>query len=137
MLRNVVEPIVRNASHFQHIGILQGTKYYGVHLHPIPIPARERDPRDKHENFFFDHEDYVQAMGAEHGFAYTALRPQLVTGSTPFALNVLPLSVSTPRYGARWANRSASLARPSKCLRVLVNVDKDLGDRIEKGVRAG
>jgi nucleoside-diphosphate-sugar epimerase len=29
-------------------------------------------------------------MGARHGFKYTALRPQLVTGPTPGALNVLP-----------------------------------------------
>jgi nucleoside-diphosphate-sugar epimerase len=90
MLRNVVEPIVRTASNFHHISILQGTKVYGVHLHPIPIPARERDARKDHENFFFDHEDYVRDMGAQHGFSYTALRPQLVTGPTPDALNVLP-----------------------------------------------
>ena len=90
MLRNVVEPIVRSASNFQHISILQGTKIYGVHLHPIPIPARERDARKDHDNFFFDHEDHVREMGAQHGFKYTALRPQLVTGPTPGALNVLP-----------------------------------------------
>ena len=90
MLRNVVDPIVRAASNFQHISILQGTKVYGVHLHPIPIPARERDARKDHENFFFDHEEYVREMGAQHGFSYTALRPQLVTGPTPGALNVLP-----------------------------------------------
>jgi hypothetical protein len=36
MLRNVAEPIVRTASNFQHMSILQGTKIYGVHLHPIP-----------------------------------------------------------------------------------------------------
>ena len=90
MLQNVVEPIVRTASNFQHISILQGTKVYGVHLHPIPIPARERDARKDHDNFFFDHEDYVRDMGARHGFRYTALRPQLVTGPTPGALNVLP-----------------------------------------------
>src|SRR5260221_6433658 len=59
MLRNVVEPIVRTASNFQHISILQGTKVYGVHLHPIPVPARERDARKDHQNFFFDQEDYV------------------------------------------------------------------------------
>ena len=90
MLRNVVEPVARTASNFRHISILQGTKIYGVHLHPIPIPARERDARKDHANFFFDHEDYVRAMGAQHGFNYTALRPQLVTGSTPRALNILP-----------------------------------------------
>jgi nucleoside-diphosphate-sugar epimerase len=90
MLRNVVEPVARAASNFRHISILQGTKIYGVHLHPIPIPARERDARKDHANFFFDHEDYVREMGAQHGFNYTALRPQLVTGPTPGALNVLP-----------------------------------------------
>jgi nucleoside-diphosphate-sugar epimerase len=90
MLRNVVEPIVRTASNFEHISILQGTKIYGVHLHPIPIPAREHDARKDHPNFFFDQEAYVGEMGARHGFKYTALRPQLVTGPTPGALNVLP-----------------------------------------------
>jgi nucleoside-diphosphate-sugar epimerase len=65
MLRNVVEPIVRTAPNFQHISILQGTKIYGVHLHPIPIPARERDARKDHQNFFFDHEAYVREMGAQ------------------------------------------------------------------------
>ncbi|HEX6443629.1 MAG TPA: SDR family oxidoreductase [Streptosporangiales bacterium] len=90
MLRNVLEPVVRNAEGFRHISILQGTKIYGVHLHPIPIPARERDAVADHDNFFFDHEEYVREMGARHGFSYTALRPQLVAGATPGALNVLP-----------------------------------------------
>ena len=61
-----------------------------IHLHPIAIPARESDPRDNHPNFFFDQQDYVRDAGAEHGFTYTALRPQLVTGHIPGALNVLP-----------------------------------------------
>ena len=90
MLRNVVEPILRKAPNFRHISILQGTKVYGVHLHPIPIPARERDAHPDHPNFFFDQEAFVRETGAKHGFDYTALRPQLVTGPTPGALNVLP-----------------------------------------------
>src|ERR1700753_3139836 len=89
-LRNVVEPILSSANDFQHVSILQGTKAYGVHLHPIPIPARESDPRHNHPNFFLDQQDYVRDAGARHGFAYTVLRPQLVTGKTPGALNVLP-----------------------------------------------
>ncbi|QBR02911.1 SDR family oxidoreductase [Paraburkholderia pallida] len=90
MLRNVIEPLVADKTTLKHVSILQGTKAYGVHLHPIAIPARESDPRDDHANFFFDQQDYLSAAAAKHGFAYTVLRPQLVTGKTPGALNVLP-----------------------------------------------
>jgi nucleoside-diphosphate-sugar epimerase len=75
MLRNVIEPLVSGKSVLKHVSILQGTKAYGVHLHPIAIPARESDPRDNHPNFFFDQQDYVRDAGAKHGFTYTALRP--------------------------------------------------------------
>jgi nucleoside-diphosphate-sugar epimerase len=90
MLRNVIEPLISGTSALKHVSILQGTKAYGVHLHPIAIPARESDPRDDHANFFFDQQDYIRDMGAKHGFTYTVLRPQLVTGDIPGALNVLP-----------------------------------------------
>ena len=53
MLRNVIEPL-SGKSALKHVSIVQGTKAYGVHLHPIAIPARESDPRDNHANFFFD-----------------------------------------------------------------------------------
>jgi hypothetical protein len=108
---DVVEPILANASNFQHISILQGTKVYGVHLHPIPIPARERDPRDPHDNFFLDQEDYVREMGAKHGFSYTALRPQLVTSPTPGALNVLP---AIGVYAAIRREKGEPPARPAR-----------------------
>jgi nucleoside-diphosphate-sugar epimerase len=90
MLRNVIEPLVSRGRGLKHVSILQGTKAYGVHLHPISIPARESDPRDDHRNFFFDQQDYVRDAGAKHAFNWTVLRPQLVTGRTPGALNVLP-----------------------------------------------
>jgi hypothetical protein len=57
------------------MGILQGTKAYGVHLHPIPIPAREDAPRDDHENAFFLQEDYIETKAAERELFYTGLRP--------------------------------------------------------------
>jgi nucleoside-diphosphate-sugar epimerase len=90
MLRNVIEPLVSREPGLKHVSILQGTKAYGVHLHPIAIPARESETRDDHRNFFFDQQDYVREAGAIHGFNWTVLRPQLVTGKTPGALNVLP-----------------------------------------------
>lgn len=90
MLRNLVEALVAQKSPLRHVSIMQGTKAYGGHVRPMPIPARESDPRFPHANFFLDQEDYVRETGARHGFAWTALRPQLVTGKTPGALNVLP-----------------------------------------------
>lgn len=90
MLRNVVETLLAAKAPLKHVSILQGTKAYGGHVRPMPIPARESDPRFPHANFFLDQEDYIRDTGASHGFSYTALRPQLVTGKTPGALNVLP-----------------------------------------------
>src|ERR1700712_5400370 len=42
MLRNLMEPLCAAATGLQHVSLLQGTKAYGVHIHPVPIPARER-----------------------------------------------------------------------------------------------
>ena len=42
MLRNVIEPLVSGKSALKHVSILQGTKAYGVHLHPIAIPRLPR-----------------------------------------------------------------------------------------------
>jgi hypothetical protein len=95
MLRDVVEPIVRAASNFQHISILQGTKIYDVHLHPIPIPARERDARRDHQNFFFDQEAYVREMGAKHGFTMPPLLP-------PFPFPVWNKPSRQERVDKRW-----------------------------------
>ncbi|MFI5426589.1 hypothetical protein [Aeromicrobium sp. UC242_57] len=43
MLRHVIAPLCSSAD-LSHITLLQGGKAYGVHLHDVPIPARERMP---------------------------------------------------------------------------------------------
>jgi len=80
MLRNVVEPLSAVA-HLEHVTLMQGTKAYGVHLHPIPIPARERYPRDDHPNFYWLQEDYIKETSERMGFAWTILRPVQVVGA--------------------------------------------------------
>jgi nucleoside-diphosphate-sugar epimerase len=92
MLRNLLEPVLAAGSELQHVSLLQGTKAYGVHLHPIPVPARERLPRDPHRNFYWLQEDYVREEAARHGFAWTILRPQLIVGSPLNApMNMIPV----------------------------------------------
>jgi nucleoside-diphosphate-sugar epimerase len=91
MLKNTLEPIV-DTNQLENVSILQGTKAYGIHLHPMPIPARERAPRDDHANFYWLQEDYLKEQAAQHGFRWSVLRPQLIIGSTiGAAMNLAPV----------------------------------------------
>jgi nucleoside-diphosphate-sugar epimerase len=91
MLRHLLEPLMQ-ASRIEHVTLLQGTKAYGVHLHAIPVPARERYPRDAHANFYWLQEDYVREQSARQGFGWTILRPTVVLGpNVGVVMNVLPV----------------------------------------------
>ncbi len=105
MLSNVLDPVAARGS-LQHVSVLQGTKAYGAHLHDVRLPLRESAPRDPHENFYWLHEDHVRMRAAEHGFAFTLLRPQVVVGWAPgAAMNpVVPLGA--------YAALCATLGRP-------------------------
>jgi nucleoside-diphosphate-sugar epimerase len=92
MLRNVLDPVIAASPGLQHVSMLQGTKAYGVHLHPITIPARERQSRDPHDNFYWLQEDLLAAEAERHGFSWTIFRPQLIVGSTLNApMNMIPV----------------------------------------------
>ncbi len=91
MLAHLIEPLAA-LGNLQHVAILQGTKAYGVHLHPIPIPARERYPRDDHQNFYWLQEDFLVEQATRYGFSWTIFRPTVVLGpSYGVAMNVLPV----------------------------------------------
>jgi nucleoside-diphosphate-sugar epimerase len=91
MLRNLLDPLAEVAS-LQHVTLLQGTKAYGVHRHPIRIPARERHPRDDHPNFYWLQEDHLRQVCADRGVEWTILRPQLVVGPAyGVAMNLPPV----------------------------------------------
>ena len=80
MLRHLFEPLSRVALGLRHVSLFQGTKAYGVHLHPVPVPARETAPRDPHENFYWLQEDYLRERRTGAAWSFTIWRPQLVFG---------------------------------------------------------
>lgn len=91
MLQNLFEPLEAAAKNLQHVSLLQGTKAYGVHLAPFPVPARERWPRHQHENFYWLQEDYLREKQQGKAWHWTILRPQLIFGEAIGGnLNVLP-----------------------------------------------
>src|ERR1035437_3625977 len=79
-LSNLMEPLSKASPGLQHVSLLRGPKAYGVHLHPMRIPGRERQPRDPHENFYWLQEDYIRQKSSEDGWAFSIWRPQVVVG---------------------------------------------------------
>jgi len=84
MLRNLFEPLEAAAPGLAHISLMQGAKAYGVHIHHLNSPVKERWPRDDHANFYWLQEDFIRARRAAGGnWTYTIFRPHLVVGFAP------------------------------------------------------
>jgi nucleoside-diphosphate-sugar epimerase len=106
MLQNLLEPLTAAAKGLKHVSLLQGTKAYGVHLHPMRVPGRERQPRDNHKNFYWLQEDYLKGKSAKEGWAFSIWRPQLIVGPNHGVVMNLP-----PIIGA-YAAICKELGRP-------------------------
>jgi nucleoside-diphosphate-sugar epimerase len=109
MLRHVLAPLIR-AGGLRHVTLLQGTKAYGVHHHPIRVPSRESEPRDPHENFYWLQEDLVRGLAAEAGFEWTIFRPPLIVGPNHgVAMNLVPVIAA---YAVLRASEGLAFAYP-------------------------
>lgn len=80
MLRNLLDALQPAAKGLRHITLMQGTKAYGGHVEPAPVPAKERWPRHRHENFYWLQEDLLRERQPQAAWTFTVLRPQLVFG---------------------------------------------------------
>ncbi|HLY81122.1 MAG TPA: NAD-dependent epimerase/dehydratase family protein, partial [Caulobacteraceae bacterium] len=124
MMRNLMDPLRAAASGLRHVSVLQGTKAYGAHVHPLAVPAREDAPRDPHENFYWLQEDYICGAAAGAPWSFTIWRPQVVFGgAVGVAMNLIPI------LGA-YAAICRELGRPFVCPgahgHVIEAVDADL-----------
>lgn len=81
MLRNVLDAVEAAAPGLEHVHLVQGTKYYGMHLGPFPTPAREDDPRPYTENFYYDQQDLLADRA--RGWAWSASRPTFIYDFAP------------------------------------------------------
>lgn len=80
MLRNTIDTLEAHAKGLRHVTLMQGTKAYGGHVEPAPVPCKERWPRHAHENFYWLQEDLLRERQPKAGWVFTVLRPQLVFG---------------------------------------------------------
>jgi nucleoside-diphosphate-sugar epimerase len=136
MLRNLLEPLAGTAKGLGHVTLLQGTKAYGAHVKPnIPIPARERAPRDEHENFYWLQEDYLRAKADAHGFAWTIFRPQIIVGAA-WGVAMNPL-LALGAYAAIRRELGQAFSYPGGAPHVMEMVDpRLLGEAFEWAAEA-
>jgi nucleoside-diphosphate-sugar epimerase len=124
MMRNLMDPLLRQAVGLRHVSVLQGTKAYGAHVHRIRNPARERAPRDPHENFYWLQEDYIRAAQREAAWSFTIWRPQVVFGgAVGVAMNLIPVLGA---YGAICRELGLPFQCPGEHDNVIEAVDADL-----------
>lgn len=124
MLRNLMDPLLAVAPGLTHVTLLQGTKAYGAHIEPVPVPARERWPRHPHDNFYWLQEDYLRERQAGQGWAFTILRPQVIFGEAlGGAMNPIP---AIGVYAALLREEGRPLAFPGGAARIVQAVDADL-----------
>ena len=80
MLRNLLDALAQPGSALRHVTVLQGTKAYGSHIEPPPVPCREDAPRHQHENFYWLQEDLLRERQPKAAWTFSILRPQVVFG---------------------------------------------------------
>ncbi len=80
LLRNLVTAIEAVAN-IQHVHLVQGGKYYGVHIGPFPTPAVEEQPRAPVPNFNYEQQDYLASQAKN--WTWTSSRPNTLVHYSP------------------------------------------------------
>ena len=83
LLDNLVNGIESSAKNLTHVHLVQGGKYYGVHVGPFPTPAREEDPRAPIPNFNYDQQDYLIERSKEKEWSWSCSRPNTLLHYSP------------------------------------------------------
>jgi nucleoside-diphosphate-sugar epimerase len=125
MLRNLLAPLDRAAPALRHVTLLQGTKAYGAHVRPLPVPAREdRDEARDVPNFYWRQEALLRGLSPGRGWHFTILRPQIVFGlAIGAAMNLI---AALGVHAALRRARGLPLAYPGGAAPVLEAVDAEL-----------
>lgn len=84
LLEGVIGAADRRSGELRHIQVVQGGKYYGVHLGPFPTPAREDQGRCAEENFYHAQEDFLRGRStAGSSWDWSACRPNTLLHYSP------------------------------------------------------
>ncbi|AFY96965.1 SDR family oxidoreductase [Chamaesiphon minutus] len=98
MLVNTVEGLESVGAPLQHITLITGAKYYGVHLGISAAPALETEPRHLGANFYYEQEDYLRSRSESSTWQWTNLVASHLTGFA--AGNAMNLALAIAVYAS-------------------------------------
>lgn len=91
MLANLVEAVEPIAASLEHVHVVHGTKYYGSHLGPFKVPAREDDPRATVKNFYHVQQGFLVARQRGKQWNWSVSRPHAFCDDSPEVARNLPM----------------------------------------------
>jgi nucleoside-diphosphate-sugar epimerase len=83
MLRNALDAVEAASANLQHVHLVEGAKWYGIHLGPGPAPAREDAPRHMPPNFYYDQQDLLSTRQPGSTWTWSACRPNIIYDFSP------------------------------------------------------
>ena len=83
LLDNFLNAIELSSKNLRHVHLVQGGKFYGVHVGPFPNPAKEEDSRAPIQNFNYDQQDYLIKRSKDREWSWTASRPNTLLHFSP------------------------------------------------------
>ncbi|OED44374.1 hypothetical protein AB833_01705 [Chromatiales bacterium (ex Bugula neritina AB1)] len=109
LLRNLLDSTEKSGT-LQHVHLVQGGKYYGVHIGPFPTPAQEGQPRAPAPNFNYDQQDFLSARSERANWTWSASRPNTLIHYSPAVARNLVSSLGA--YAALCKAMGAALDFP-------------------------
>ena len=83
MLAATLDALEARSDALEHVHLLEGIKWYGMHLGPYPTPSREDDPRHLPPNFYYDQQDLLSERAARARWSWSASRPSYICDVAP------------------------------------------------------
>lgn len=83
MLRNALDAVETTSSILEHVHLVEGTKWYGMHIGNFKTPARENDPRHMPPNFYYDQQDLITQRQKGKQWTWSASRPYFLIDFAP------------------------------------------------------
>lgn len=82
MLENLLDVLLPVAPELQHVQLVHGLKWYGSHVGPIKLPAKESDPPHADSSFYQNQQDLLVKRQTGQAWNWSSVRPHFICAVT-------------------------------------------------------